>query len=83
MKDVLFDVGTIVRADIEKSIEYILITGKRQVKKYKSDYDSIYQAFDYIGVHFPNGVSHGVYHFNHLDIVEIIHQPPIGLYTQQ
>jgi hypothetical protein len=78
-------VGTVVLVEIEEDIYTILITGKRQVKKYKNGYgdDFIYQAFDYIGVPIPNGVDEGVFHFNHLDIVEIVHEPPFGLYTQK
>ncbi|MXQ53448.1 DUF4176 domain-containing protein [Shimazuella alba] len=76
MKDVLLNVGTIVKAEIGEEIHTILIIGKRQVKEYKNSYDNeySYKALDYIGVQLPDGIEEGIYHFNHLDIAEIIYE---------
>lgn len=89
MKDVLLPVGTIVRADIPEierhEATFVLIIGKRQVKRYKafSDNEYSYKAFDYIGVAFPEGITEATYYFNHPDIVETVREIPDILYTRK
>jgi hypothetical protein len=84
MEDVLLRVGTIVKAQIGEDIDTILITGKRQVKKYKNDYIDgySYKAWDYTGVHFPLGIGENAYHFNHPDIIKLVHVLSDDLYKE-
>lgn len=86
MQDVLLRVGTIVKAQIGENIDTILITGKRQVKQYKQGLGDVvhysYKAWDYVGVHFPDGIEENSYHFNHPDITEIVHVLPDELYKE-
>jgi hypothetical protein len=75
MKDVLLPIGTLVEAEIGDEIKRLLIIGKRQVKKYKNNFDDgyTYRAWDYKAVLFPEGLTDDdFYYFNHMDITHTV-----------